>query len=215
MEVLENLKTVRILRVLTLRLWRKKHRSDLYGDIPWAAKRRSSLQTASVTCARLRPPANILSQFASAEKTTHIRKVQLHMNKNALPVPLPSQVYVGLVLGAKSPPRRPKTRPRGSQDAPGTPPGAPRTPQETPKTPPRHPKTQRRPRFASSCFYWSCCTSPCSLHCPLTLFTKIFRVFLQEPSPKHAETALQEFVISPSAVKLRSDGTCSSRTVVL
>ena len=74
--------------------------------------KQSSLQTASVKCARIAPPANILLHVASAEHTADIRTVQPHMNKNALPVPLPSQVYLEGFLGPKRGPKRPSWGPR-------------------------------------------------------------------------------------------------------
>ena len=74
-----------------------------------------------------------------------VARLQPHMNNHALPVPLPSQVFLEgawrrvavIFLGVFSKSRQdaPKMPPRCPQDAPRRPQDAPRRPQEAPKTP--------------------------------------------------------------------------------
>ena len=80
-----------------------------------------------------------------------IQKVQTHLNNHALPVPLPSQVFFEGQNGAKTAPRRPKTR----QDVPRCAKMRPRGPQDGPRRAPQSPD------IYDSCFIVHLCY--CSL----------------------------------------------------
>ena len=77
-----------------------------------------------------------------------IQKVQTHLNNHALPVPLPSQVFLGGHFFIQDASKTPQDAPRRSQDASKRPQDAPKTPQEAPKM---RQDAPRRPRDAPRC----------------------------------------------------------------